>query len=130
MEGLSMRSLLAVFLLLIAPVAMSAPKDDRTLTQIVFQYECAHVDAAVTGFKCTLDPKLGVLLTRLHEISKLPKEQGDRERYEFSKFLLRYYDLGFRSVFTVRLDWEPAGKYHYCGLDDTKPDGIGCLDHL
>lgn len=104
-----MRTLIAVGLTMFCLSAFAA-----TPNQVVFAHECKATNAANTGLRCgTSGGKMVLHWTK--DKKGMTPAQIEAVDYEYSRIIMRYFDLGGRQ-FRVTAEHWPKGGVRYCSI--------------
>ncbi len=103
----------AFMLLLLIPLPASAAPPNA----VVFAHECKAVDPSKTGIRCDIGN--GVMQLRWVKRENKTAAQSEAAKYEYSRLIMRYFDLGGRH-FDVRGDRWPSGVMKQCWISDNR----------
>ncbi len=104
-----MRRLIAAVLIVISLPAFAITPRDK-----VFVHECKATNSANTGLRCGISG--GKMVLRWMKDKKgMTPAQIEAVDYEYSRIIMRYFDLGGRQ-FSVTAEHWPKGGIRYCSI--------------
>ncbi len=104
-----MRILIVVILTILSMSAFAASP-----SAVIFAHECKATNDANTGLRCGVSGGKMVLHWTT-EKKDMTKEQLAQSKYEYSRIITRYFDLGGRQFSVTGKHW-PKGAFRYCSI--------------